>query len=151
MDCKSAEADHVASHIGRAQGISLFLKGVPPLLQRNVDPGLPMDLLQKHGLTQESFFSDAGASTRPRICAVVHEMAAQAGEHLKIAEGLFRGISDDKHRPIVPVLLAPLLSTSVYLSRLERHSFDPFSLAGQHKDGLLPLRMAWRWLCGNGN
>eukprot|EP00897_Mesotaenium_endlicherianum_P006685 jgi/Mesen1/6044/ME000308S05237 len=53
---RSLSADHAASHLGKAEGLALVLRGTPlhSAMRRTY---LPLDIVAKHGVTQEDLYS----------------------------------------------------------------------------------------------
>eukprot|EP00200_Dunaliella_tertiolecta_P012209 CAMPEP_0202371806 /NCGR_PEP_ID=MMETSP1127-20130417/3143_1 /ASSEMBLY_ACC=CAM_ASM_000462 /TAXON_ID=3047 /ORGANISM="Dunaliella tertiolecta, Strain CCMP1320" /LENGTH=360 /DNA_ID=CAMNT_0048968171 /DNA_START=84 /DNA_END=1166 /DNA_ORIENTATION=+ len=114
---QSREADHAASHLGKAVGIATLLKGTKYHGERRRSY-LPVELCAKHGVSQEDVYS---AQPSDGMCDVVLAVASVAKNHLDEARALAGRI---------PREAAPLMLMSVgcdsYLRALEACNFDPF-------------------------
>jgi NADH dehydrogenase [ubiquinone] 1 alpha subcomplex assembly factor 6 len=74
---KSVDLDHAASHLGKAIGISTFLRSVPHNAQ-NRRVLVPQELMLKHGLSQEDLIRN---KNRDKIKELTFEIATQANNH----------------------------------------------------------------------
>ncbi|PUU81470.1 Squalene/phytoene synthase [Tuber borchii] len=140
--------DHVASHVGKAEGIVAVIRGLAVLAR--VEEGgavvLPLDLCAEVGLRQEDVLrraqgrgsGDDGEDAVGRLKEVVFRIATLANDHLITArkmvaeEPTARGVAFSGFMRAVP--------TAIYLERLERVDFDPFDNRLQRPDWKLPWR-----------
>lgn len=120
---RSTAADHAASHIGKASGLSLLLKSLPYHASRNRHfPYIPAKLAEKHGLlVKQGGQSEIRVDSREHLCNVVFEMASVANAHLQKAHDLVGTVPDGAH----PVLL-PAVPAQVILDTLHHVQFDVF-------------------------
>ncbi|CAL8108673.1 unnamed protein product [Calicophoron daubneyi] len=161
---RSLAVDHTLSHLGRAQGLVYLLRGAVPLARRRRTILLPLDLLSKHHVTQESVLrllrSDQSASCPATaadnsLCDVFHDIASVAHRHaikaVKLGEEACTGknareteaAADSLTRTLLPRLLLPLIPISDYLDRLaEQGNFDPRKV-DERVSGTLPFRLSW--------
>ncbi|XP_072013524.1 NADH dehydrogenase (ubiquinone) complex I, assembly factor 6-like [Amphiura filiformis] len=134
LGIKDVNADHAASHIGRAQGLTTILRAIPYNAQyKRVN--LPLDVMAKHGLSQTAVVR--GSQDKP-MRDVVYEIASQAHVHLSTA----RSFKKEVPSSALPVFLctSPLSS---YLKLLQKCDFDVFNPKMRKKDTLLPFKL---WL-----
>lgn len=135
LGVRNVQADHAASHIGKAQGLTTLIRAVPyHAARRNVI--LPQDLLLLHNVTQESVIR---GKDKQAIMDVIYDIASHAHSHIVKARSLKNTVPKDG-------LLALLAMTPVerYLTRLQKSNFDIFSPTLQRRDTLLPLALWWR-------
>jgi NADH dehydrogenase [ubiquinone] 1 alpha subcomplex assembly factor 6 len=118
--------DHVASHVGKAYGLSVYAKS---LIDNPDTVYIPQDLLQQHGLTQND--ASNGLASRSAIEEIVGAITDTAKLHTVEAQRLYLGLESRDKEAIKPILLPYLLRTrSVCRS-------------GRDNDGLLPLRVMY--------
>lgn len=108
----SVTADHVASHIGKAVGITTILRGLPllafpsppnhhsnsgslggPLQAHRTNQGtvaLPLDIMARTGVREEDVFR-AGAEA-PGLRDAVFEVATRASDHLITARQMLKSV-----------------------------------------------------------
>eukprot|EP00967_Tisochrysis_lutea_P035605 scaffold42697_cov17-Tisochrysis_lutea.AAC.1 len=93
---QSREADHAASHLGKAVGIATLLKGTKYHGERRRSY-LPVELCAKHGVSQERHEIEPGddkdctdlcAQPSDGMCDVVLAVASVAKNHLDEARAL---------------------------------------------------------------
>jgi NADH dehydrogenase [ubiquinone] 1 alpha subcomplex assembly factor 6 len=121
---KSVEADHIASHIGKAAGIVTALRALPFNTAQG-DVQLPQDLMAKHALSKEqlvrSFAAPIAPDVQKRLADCVFDLAVVAKNHLDHA----RDLTVDHPAPAgadrVFFAAIPLV---LYLERLERANFN---------------------------
>ncbi|GAQ80247.1 hypothetical protein KFL_000490370 [Klebsormidium nitens] len=115
---KNTEADHAASHIGKASGLALLLRATPvhSLKRRTY---LPLDVTGKHGVVEEDIYQRKSSDA---LNAAVFEVADAAKAHLEKAQSM-RGSLPAEALPI----LLPAIPVGTYLDSLQRHNFDVFS------------------------
>ncbi|GBF92775.1 hypothetical protein Rsub_05394 [Raphidocelis subcapitata] len=139
----SRDADHAASHLGKAAGISLALRGTPFQAARR-RALLPLEVCARHKVSQEEIFRGPPAGEELRDAAL--ELGSAARAHLSECRAL---------APRLPPGAAPLLLPAVlvgeYLRALEARGFDPFD-PGLPAGGVSPLRrtllLKWHALRG---
>eukprot|EP00798_Chlamydomonas_sp_ICE-L_P014327 gene14327-20313_t len=126
----SREADHAASHLGKAVGIITLLKGTAfhAASRRSY---MPIELCAKHGVSQEDIYE---GKTTDGLRDVVLAVASTAKANLEEARAL---------QPKMPKqacgLMLPALSCQKYLQALEKSNFDPFD------PSLLDLKRGAMW------
>ncbi|XP_051119052.1 uncharacterized protein LOC127243202 [Andrographis paniculata] len=120
---KSTAADHAASHIGKASGLSLLLKSIPYHANRNRNFSyIPADVAEKHGLlVKQGGVSEVRVDSREGLCDAVFEMASVANAHLRKARDLAGTVPDEARR-----VLLPSVPTQIVLDVLRRVQFDVF-------------------------
>ncbi|GJP53452.1 hypothetical protein CLOM_g12617 [Closterium sp. NIES-68] len=133
----SVQADHAASHIGKAEGMALLLRGASyHAAQRRTH--IPLDVAAKHGLVHEELFR---GRQPPSFRECVYDVACVAQAHLQKAKALQSSLP-----PIAQQLLLPsAVGADLFLQNLQRHHFDamdPSLLRGVW--GVTPL-----WLHSN--
>ncbi|XP_028985087.1 NADH dehydrogenase (ubiquinone) complex I, assembly factor 6 isoform X1 [Betta splendens] len=138
LGIKNVHADHVASHIGKAQGIVTCLRATPYNSRRR-KVYLPMDVCMLHGASQEDFIR---GSREQNVRDVVYDIASQAHVHLQHARSFSKS---------VPAAAAPAFLQTVvledYLQRVRRVDFDVFHQSLQTRNPLLPIQLylrSWR-------
>ncbi|KAI8471363.1 MAG: isoprenoid synthase domain-containing protein [Monoraphidium minutum] len=129
----SRDADHAASHVGKAVGISLMLRGTPYQASQRRSL-LPLEVCARHKVSQEEIFRGPPASEGLRDAAL--DLGSAARAHLKEARALAPRLP-----PGAAPLLMPAVGAGLFLSALEARGFDVFhpSLAA---GGASPLRRA---------
>ncbi|KAL0117478.1 hypothetical protein PUN28_010357 [Cardiocondyla obscurior] len=133
----SVNADHAASHFGKAHGLVTLIRSVPYNARKRVMV-LPQDVLLKHGVSSESVFqgqSSAGFKD------TVLEVASCAKQHLKMAMSLKKTAGKDLN-----VIFLPTVCIENYLEELRKVDFDVFHPILQKRNGVLPLQLLWRKL-----
>jgi NADH dehydrogenase [ubiquinone] 1 alpha subcomplex assembly factor 6 len=76
---KSTEADHAASHIGKAVGISTILQGLPHAIQHQ-QFYLPSDICAKYGISAEQVIRRK--VPLETLSDAIHEVATTAHHHV---------------------------------------------------------------------
>lgn len=126
----SREVDHAASHVGKAVGISLLLRGTPYQASRRKSY-LPLDLCAPHKVSQEDIYR---GNVTEGLRDVTFAVAAAAMGHLNEARRLLKQL---------PAAAAPVMQqgtlAGLYLAALEKAGFNVFDprLA---EGGVSPLR-----------
>ncbi|KAG6553222.1 hypothetical protein Mapa_004956 [Marchantia paleacea] len=136
---RSTAADHAASHIGKATGIGLLLRGTPVHGSRR-RTYIPIDIAAKHGLSQEDIYR---GQNREALADAVHEVASFANAHLVHA----RGLTSTVPKGAVTVLL-PAVPAGLLLQSLEKCNFNVFdSRLNSGVCGVSPLwmQLQQRW------
>ncbi|XP_011873025.1 PREDICTED: NADH dehydrogenase (ubiquinone) complex I, assembly factor 6 [Vollenhovia emeryi] len=131
----SVDADHAASHLGRAHGLVTLIRSVPYNARKRVMV-LPQDVLLKNSVSSESIFR--GQSSAGFKDAIL-EVASCAKQHLKLATTLKKTAGKDLN-----VILLPAVCVENYLEELRKVDFDVFHPTLQRRNGLLPLQLLWR-------
>ncbi|KAG0125844.1 Squalene/phytoene synthase [Tuber indicum] len=142
--------DHIASHVGKAEGIVATIRGLAVLAGAEGGGAvvLPLDVCAEVGLRQEDVLRRAQGRVRKgggdgedavgKLKEVVFRIATLANDHLITArkmvaeEPAARGVAFSGFMRAVP--------TAIYLERLERVDFDPFDSRLQRPDWKLPWR-----------
>ncbi|KAG1668088.1 hypothetical protein FOA52_010498 [Chlamydomonas sp. UWO 241] len=125
----SRDADHAASHLGKAVGLATLLKGTPFHAARRRSY-LPLDLCSEHGVSQEDIY--AGTVTEG-LRDVALAIASASKANLEEARALCSRVPAAA-RP----LFLPSLAVDAYLKALEKANFDPFD-PSLSKGGVSPL------------
>ena len=114
---RSTSADHAASHVGKAEGISLLLKSSyhHSLYRRSY---IPIEVAAKHGVSQEDIYRKMNSES---LAEAVYEVASVADAHLKQAHALANTVP----LAAIPVLL-PAVPTRVLLDVLKKVHFNVF-------------------------
>jgi NADH dehydrogenase [ubiquinone] 1 alpha subcomplex assembly factor 6 len=138
----SSDADHAASHLGKAVGITSILRGMHSFLRQGVNY-LPVDLCSKHKVVLEKLFQGQDWDSSG-LREVVYEMASVAHVHLRHSKELHGRAA------ALPVESKQLMLSNVacqlFLEALERHDFQLLS-PGMAHGGFSPLWYALqvRW------
>ena len=117
---KSADADHAASHLGKAVGIASLLRGTHHLLSRSISY-FPLDLCAQHGVTLEALYRGE-ALKEEGVREVVFKMAAAANGHLQASEEL-HGRPEAVSGQAKQMFLSSV-ACKLYLQALEKCNFD---------------------------
>lgn len=112
---KSIDADHAASHLGKAQGIVQHLRSVPQSRRINFLP-IPQDILIKNKVSQEEVLR---GSESKRLTDCVYEIASRAHQHLTKSRSLADKVAAEGR----PALL-PAIPVSIYLDRLQKADYN---------------------------
>lgn len=131
---KNAEADHAASHLGKAIGIASLLRGMRHLLSRKTNY-LPVDLCAKHGVIVEQLLQGQEWDSKG-MQEVVYEMASTA--HLQLKQSVDLHGHSDKVPKDARRLFLSATACRLFLEALERHQFQLFS-PGMARGGYTPL------------
>eukprot|EP00775_Hariotina_reticulata_P004108 gene4108-4354_t len=113
----SREADHAASHLGKAIGISLLLRGTPYQASKRRSY-LPVELCVQHAVSQEDVYRGVVSEGMRDVTLAV---ASVAMGHLQEARGLA-----GKLPPAAPQVLLQAVLAGQYLKALEKAGFNPF-------------------------
>eukprot|EP00892_Ulva_mutabilis_P010504 jgi/Ulvmu1/7826/UM004_0055.1 len=131
---KDAEADHAASHLGKAVGIASLLRGMRHFLSRKINY-LPVDLCAKHGVVIEQLLQGHEWESKG-MQEVVYEMASTA--HLQLKQSVDLHGESAKVPKEARRLFLSGTSCRLFLQALERHQFQLFS-PGMARGGYTPL------------
>ena len=145
---RDTNADHAASHLGKALGIVNVLRGTAHhAKQRRCY--LPLDVCAKHGAVVEDVYR--GNGTEP-IKDAAHEVASVAKAHLDSARGMAERLKRTRREwSLKPeTVFLPAIAASTYLERLETVDFDPFHplLARPRAPLATQAKIAWAALTG---
>jgi len=137
---KEVGADHAASHLGKAQGLSNLLRSVPYNSKRR-EVLLPLDLLAKHGVSEESLIRGA---TSLQMKDLFFEIASSAKIHLDKSIHLRESVD----KSVWPCYL-PTIAVKSFLQRLREVDFDLFSPLLYNRNVNLGWTLLWRKISKN--
>lgn len=131
--------DHIANHLGKAQGVCNILRGIRhnSTYRRCY---VPNDILLKSSSTHQDFLR---ATSSEQVSNAVFELASHANAHLDHAVQLIQDLKSISSRQDRRVFL-PVVAIRAYLDLLQQCHFDIFDTRLYRKNGLLPWRMWWR-------
>ncbi|KAJ1930368.1 hypothetical protein IWQ60_000389 [Tieghemiomyces parasiticus] len=135
LGIKDVQADHVASHLGKAVGITTLLRATPANAAKRW-VYLPQDSLARHKVSQEDLFRQGRT---PGLDDAVFEIATRAHDHVLTAQSHLRKL--DPSIPITPFLSS--IPSIHYLRRLENTNFDIFNPKLRHREWTMPFTL-WR-------
>lgn len=116
-DIRNIQADHAASHLGKAIGLTTILKALPYHSLEN-QVYVPIDLTLKHNVSAEQFIRKEITQEGRNL---IYEIANIANQHLEFSRELINEVPE-KARPI----LLPAGFCDDYLKTLMSVDFDPF-------------------------
>jgi len=117
LGVKDVQADHVASHVGKAVGLITILRGTPYHCSKR-RTYIPIDLMREHNLHQETMLR--GQNTE-ELVEVAFSMASTAKKHLNTARGQLSKLPKG-----APAAFLPALACDEYLEQLRRCDFNLF-------------------------
>lgn len=134
-------ADHAASHLGKAQGISNLLRTLSTMTQqktnnRSAIPPIPQEILLKHNCSYERILRQQSADSNVADC--VFDVASVASIHLTKARKLNDKLNDNARN-----VLLPAIAVQRFLDRLQQCHFHLYNERVVRRDGLLPLMYFW--------
>lgn len=136
LGCRNVHADHAASHLGKALGISNLLRSIHAQRNRSQYLPIPQELLMKHGVSQEQFFrsrlNDKGVED------VVFDTAALAHQHLEKSLKLMPKVPKESK-----IVFLPAVTCMRYLEKLRKANFNLTDKSLGSRDNLLPLALYW--------
>ncbi|CAJ0628366.1 14162_t:CDS:2 [Entrophospora sp. SA101] len=132
LGIKDIQADHAASHIGKAIGIVTTLKAFPYLVSKR-RMMLPAEITAKHNFSHEEIFRKGRV---PGLNDAIFEIATIANDHLLTARTFLSNIPIES----LPALLSAV-SCNSYLKRLEKYDFDVFNPRLNIRDWKLPFQL----------
>lgn len=97
---KNIHADHAASHIGKAWGICILLRGTMHHAQKQTTY-LPASLCAKYGVTEEMIYA---CINRKEIEDVVFEVADHAKAHLDYARKIAKDVPKEANKILFPAV-----------------------------------------------
>lgn len=137
--------DHVASHLGKAQGIANCLRSLGAVIVRQGRsltplPPIPQEILLKHGCSYEKILRQQPKDVGAQNC--VFDVASVAKIHLDKARQL-----SDKVPAFGRRVFLPAIGVDRFLTRLQLVNFQLYSDQLSHRDGLLAFAYLWNSLC----
>ncbi|KAI9905959.1 hypothetical protein PsorP6_014387 [Peronosclerospora sorghi] len=115
-------ADQVAGYAGVAIGLATLLRGTLYHSSRQ-ESYLPIDLMSKHNVVAENLLAAVeDPKEGEKVAPVVFEVACRAMEHLHKARSLRKKLPNKSRRAFLP-----LVSSSLYLKKLEAANFNAFA------------------------
>lgn len=132
----SVQADHVASHVGKAIGLTRLLQSLPAHA-REQRCYIPTTIMQQCKVDEDSLYRGEAADG---LRQAVYELASNAKAHIGHARSLCGGLSAGQ----VGVLLE-VVAVERWLDRLEAVNFDVFDprLVDIDRHGWEPLKLRW--------
>ncbi|XP_047987493.1 NADH dehydrogenase (ubiquinone) complex I, assembly factor 6 isoform X1 [Leguminivora glycinivorella] len=134
---QSLHADHAASHLGKAQGLTNMLRSIPMSSHYKM-VYVPMDLLMKHNISQEDVLR-CQDSENMRNCT--YEIAISANNHLKKARKI-GGVPK-----LANQIFLPAVAINNYLKKLQKCNFNVFDSSLVHRSATLPIIYYFMRLC----
>jgi NADH dehydrogenase [ubiquinone] 1 alpha subcomplex assembly factor 6 len=131
---QSSDADHAASHLGKAVGLTSMLRGMHQFLKQGTHY-FPVDLCTKHSVVPERLLQGEELDSAG-VREIVFEMASVAHVHLKHSIEL-HGRAEKLPQEAKQLMLARV-SCQLFLQALERNDFSLFS-NGMRGGGFSPL------------
>ncbi|KAJ1964931.1 hypothetical protein IWQ62_002790 [Dispira parvispora] len=118
LGIRDVEADHTASHLGKAIGITTLLRATPYNASKRL-VYLPQDILAKHRVSEEDLCRQRNPQS---LSDAVFEISTRAHDHILTAQGHLAELQ--------PMAFTALLVAVPYyhvLKTLEQNHFDVFS------------------------
>jgi len=134
LDVRTVDADHVASHVGKAVGIVNSLRSIPFNARRN-QVLLPIDLLLLHGVPEEDIIRKKSTDA---VRNLIHDIASQAQIHLEHARKLAEKSKDGVPKRVRTAMLCAVIASN-YLNDLQKFNFDVFNSFLNRRNNWLPL------------
>ncbi|XP_025158253.1 NADH dehydrogenase (ubiquinone) complex I, assembly factor 6 isoform X2 [Harpegnathos saltator] len=128
-------ADHAASHFGKAHGLITLIRSIPYNVHKRVMV-LPQDILLKNGVSSESIFR---RQLNVGFKDAVFDVATCANQHLQMAMSLKKVVGKDLN-----MIFLPRVRMENYLEELREVDFDVFHPVLQRRKGFLPLQLFWQ-------
>ena len=141
VGCRNVHADHAASHLGKALGISNMLRSIHAQQSRSQYLPIPQEVLMNHGVSQEQFYR-----SRPNdkgVEDVVFDTAALAHQHLEKSLKLIPNVPNESK-----IVFLPVVTCMRYLEKLRKANFNLTDKSLVLRDNLLPLALYWKSLKG---
>jgi len=88
---KNLEVDHAASHLGKAIGLTTFVRSIPHNAQKR-RVLIPQELLVKHGVSQEQFIR---YKDKEKLREVIYDISSHAHTHYAKVISVVAYINDD--------------------------------------------------------
>ncbi|ANB15551.1 hypothetical protein AWJ20_3179 [Sugiyamaella lignohabitans] len=152
------QVNDIVAHIGQATGITSMLRGFPFFVGAKGFVPLPVDLLTKHNISQESILQAARAHQEsqqpdtpkqtkleldPAISDIVFETATRANDHLISASTLFANLKSTLDGSVPDAIFVPTMTSipaKLFLEKLEKCNFDPVHPDLTKPEWRLPFR-----------
>ncbi|KAK7792591.1 hypothetical protein R5R35_005311 [Gryllus longicercus] len=131
---ENLHADHVASHLGKAQGITNLIRGTVHNAQHKILT-LPQDILLQNDVSHEQIFRGQSSDG---LNETVFYVAKAAIQHLRKAKSMNKQIPKN-----AAVVFLPAVTVESYLSRLQSSCFNVFDGPPQRRNPFLPLALYW--------
>ncbi|KAF5286806.1 hypothetical protein FQR65_LT12427 [Abscondita terminalis] len=112
---KHVNADHAASHLGKAQGLIQQLRSTHLSRKLNFIP-LPQNLLVKYEISYEELLRCVPSEN---LCDCSYEIASRAHQHLEKARSLLTTIPSEAR-----LVLLPAAAVQNYLDKLQKVGYD---------------------------
>ncbi|CAK9814618.1 NADH dehydrogenase (ubiquinone) complex I, assembly factor 6 [Anthophora quadrimaculata] len=128
-------ADHAASHMGKAHGIINLMRSVRYSAAKRINM-LPEDILMKYGVSTEAVLQ--GQSSK-ELQNVIYDVASYAKLHLDTVISLKSNLGKE-----TSLIFLPIICLQKYLEELRRVDFNIFDAKLYRKDNLLPLYLFWK-------
>ncbi|XP_015435195.1 PREDICTED: NADH dehydrogenase (ubiquinone) complex I, assembly factor 6 [Dufourea novaeangliae] len=130
-------ADHAASHMGKAHGIINLIRSIPHNARDRVNM-LPQDTLMRHNVSTEAIFQ---GQMNQGLQNVIYDITSCGKLHLDVAISLKSKL--DKN---VDLIFLPIVCLERYINELRKVDFNVFDTRLQKRDSLLPMRVLWKKL-----
>ncbi|CAH3176554.1 unnamed protein product [Porites lobata] len=140
LGVKDVQADHAASHLGKAIGVVTLLRATPFHGSRG-KVYIPSDVMIKHGVSQEDIIR---GRTTQAVKDVTYDLASLAHSHLSTAKSLM-----SKAPKVASRVFLPMVSCQAYLTKIQQADFNMFHSTLRERNHLLPLQLlkhAWTGL-----
>lgn len=140
LGIKDVQADHAASHLGKAIGLVTLLRATPFHGSRG-KVYLPNDIMMKHSVSHEDIIR---GKTAQSVKDVAYDLASSAHIHLTTAKPLIAKLPKSASRAFLP-----MVPCQAYLSKIQQVDFDIFHPTLRERNHLLPvhlLKHAWTGL-----
>ncbi|OAD56659.1 NADH dehydrogenase (ubiquinone) complex I, assembly factor 6 [Eufriesea mexicana] len=128
-------ADHAASHMGKAHGIVNLIRSIPYNIRKRTNM-LPQDILMKYNISTEAILQ--GQSSKD-FQNVIFDIASCGKLHLDAAISFKRNVTKEAN-----LIFLPIVCIQRYLNELMKADFDIFNAKLQKRDNLLPLYLYWK-------
>ncbi|XP_026727073.1 NADH dehydrogenase (ubiquinone) complex I, assembly factor 6-like isoform X2 [Trichoplusia ni] len=126
----NVNADHAASHLGKAQGITNILRSVR-ISNYHKMVTLPMDILMKYSVSQEDVLRCIDSENMRNVA---YEVASRANSHLQKARSI-------EVPTISKQIFLPAIAIDQFLSKLQKVHFNLFDNALHVNTPTLPFRL----------
>ncbi|XP_057326880.1 NADH dehydrogenase (ubiquinone) complex I, assembly factor 6 [Microplitis mediator] len=133
-DIKDVNVDHVASHVGKAQGIVNLLRSVPYHARRR-NLVLPQDIMMQNNVSSESVFRGEASKD---LNEVIFAVASRAHQHLDKAKNLRKSIKKNLDHIFLPAVIVER-----FLKRLQYADFNIYDKQLHTKENMLPFHLWW--------
>jgi len=136
-------ADHAASHIGKALGISTLLRSTA-FHSGNRKSYLPLNIMSKHGLSEESLFRgeavDPSSTAGKALHEVMYEVSSSAKIHMDKAHAMLEQVPKEARTVLLPGAIA-----EDFLNTLQKKNFNAYDPAVSKRNPLLTYKIGWNW------